>query len=359
MAEKIKLAVLFGGQSGEHEVSLMSAASVLRILDPSKYRLYPIGITKDGQWKAYDGPFDNIEDGTWEADARPAVLPGDPAFGGFFLSEDPARVYALDVVFPVLHGPRGEDGTVQGLLELSGIPYVGCGVLASAAGMDKGTAKAIFASLNLPQGPYTVFYLEEYRRQPEQILDRIETDLGYPCFVKPANMGSSVGITKAHDRTELKAAAETALRYDQKIVAEAFISCREIECAVLGNQDPKASIVGEIIPSREFYDYEAKYFDGGVSELLIPAPIPPETAEEVRRLAVAAYRALDCSGMARVDFFVQKTTGKVYVNEINTIPGFTKISMYPKLWAASGCSYAALLDTLIALALQRHGARRR
>ncbi len=357
MDTRLRVAVLFGGQSGEHEVSLMSATSVIHNLDTSKYALDLIGITKAGAWKYYDGLVENISDGTWEAQARPAVFPGDPTYQGFFLMEDPRNIFPVDVVFPVLHGPRGEDGTIQGLLELSGIPYVGCGVLASSTGMDKAAAKAIFSSLNLPQGPFYTLLLEDWNKNQEQHIHEMEKVFSYPCFIKPANMGSSVGITKAHNQQELIDGVMQAGRYDRKIVVEAFIPCREIECAVLGNNHPKASILGEIVPSKEFYDYEAKYFDGGVSKLFIPADIHDEKAQEIRELAVLAYRALDCSGLARVDFFLEKETGKIYLNEINTIPGFTQISMYPKLWEATDIPYGKLLDALIELAKDSYNER--
>jgi len=347
----MRIAVLFGGRSGEHEVSLMSAASVINHLDKDKYDLYLLGITKEGQWKYYEGDVERIQNGSWEPDARTAVFPGDPSFGGFFLTEDPGKIYLVDMVFPVLHGPRGEDGTVQGLLELSGIPYVGSGVLASSTGMDKAASKAIFKSLDLPQGDYISVLREDWKENRQRIIESVEGSFGYPCFVKPANMGSSVGISKARNREELAVAMEYAGRYDRKILIEAFINGREIECAVLGNNYPKASVLGEIIPSKEFYDYEAKYHDGGNSKLLVPADLEEDKANEIRQLAVRAYRALDCSGLARVDFFVEKDTGLVYLNEVNTIPGFTKISMYPKLWEASGIPYGELLDTLIQLAL--------
>lgn len=359
MVNKMRVAVLFGGQSGEHEVSLISASSVINHLDKNKYEIYFLGITKGGQWKYFEGDAKRIQDGSWEADARPAVFPGDPSFGGFFLTEAPDRIYKVDMVFPVLHGPRGEDGTVQGLLELSGIPYVGCGVLASSTGMDKAASKAIFRSLGLPQGEYVSVLMEDWKENSRAVAELVEGSFGYPCFVKPANMGSSVGISKARSREELAAAMEYAGRYDSKIIIEALIDCREIECAVLGNNRPKASVLGEIIPSKEFYDYEAKYNDGGSSRLLVPAVVDKDKAEEIRDLAVRAYRALCCSGLSRVDFFMEKGTGRVYINEVNTLPGFTSISMYPKLWEASGIPYGELLDTLIELALESYKVKRR
>lgn len=359
MAGKLKIAVLFGGKSGEHEVSLMSAASVIENLDSQKYELYLLGITKEGKWMLFEGSVDDIKNGSWEQKSRPAVLPPDPGIGGFFLLEDPKCVYKPDVVFPVLHGPNGEDGTIQGVLELAGLPYVGCGVLSSSVGMDKAASKAVFQSCGLPQCGYYTVCIDAWKRNKDTILNEIEEKFTYPCFVKPANMGSSVGISKARNREELIKGINDAARYDSKIIIEEFIDCREIECAVLGNFDAKASILGEIIPSKEFYDYEAKYFDGGQSKLLIPAPLPEDITREIQSLAVQAFKALDCSGFSRVDFFLEKGTNKVYLNEVNTIPGFTQISMYPKLWDRTGIPYGELLDTLISLALDKFSGSRK
>ncbi|MBU0492343.1 MAG: D-alanine--D-alanine ligase, partial [Chloroflexi bacterium] len=264
----------------------------------------------------------------------------------------------IDVAFPVLHGPYGEDGTMQGLLELADIPYVGAGVLGSALGMDKIAMKAAFAQHDLPIVPFLALKRKDWERDPEAMLDRVAARFGYPCFVKPANLGSSVGITKAHDRDELRAALALAAAYDRKMLAEESIDAREIECSVLGNDDPIASVPGEVIPSREFYDYAAKYVDED-SELLIPAPIGDERTRQVRELAVRAFLALDLAGMARVDFFLERGTDRLYLNEVNTIPGFTSISMYPKLWAASGVSYTELITRLIELALERHADKQR
>jgi D-alanine-D-alanine ligase len=353
MPEKLKVAVLFGGQSGEHEVSLMSCTSVVKNMDRDKYDIYFIGITKTGKWFLFEGDVEDIQNGKWEARSKPIVFPGDPSFKGFFLVDNPSKVYRVDVVFPIMHGPHAEDGTIQGLLELANIPYVGCDVVASSVAMDKAMAKAVFDSFGLPQGKYLVVLRQEFEQRPQHIIDAIESHLGYPCFVKPSNMGSSVGITKAHDRQELIEGLKEAGRHDRKLVVEAFINCREIECAVLGNNDPQASVLGEIIPCNEFYDYNAKYFDDGKSRLIIPADLPEEKAQEIRQLAIKAYKALDCSGMARVDFFVEKDTLEVFINEVNTIPGFTRISMYPKLWEATGVPYSRLIDRLIELALDR------
>jgi D-alanine-D-alanine ligase len=263
------------------------------------------------------------------------------------------QVSRLDVVFPILHGPYGEDGTVQGLLELAGLAYVGAGVAASAVGMDKALFKDIMCAHGLPVVPYLVIKRKSWEREPDETLARIEAELGYDCFVKPANLGSSVGISKAHNRAELRAALDEAARYDRKLVVEVAVDAREIEISVLGNDEPIASVPGEIVPCNEFYDYSAKYLDGE-SELLIPAPIPADMSERVQRLAVEAYLAIDCAGMARADFLLDRQTGQVYVNEVNTLPGFTPISMYPKLWEASGVSYTELIDRLIQLALERH-----
>ncbi|NLX70464.1 MAG: D-alanine--D-alanine ligase [Clostridiales bacterium] len=353
MPEKLKLALLFGGQSGEHEVSLMSCTSIAKNIDPNKYDVYYIGITKSGKWHLFEGNLDDIQSGEWEKSSKPIVFPGDPSYQGFFLIEDPSNIYPVDVVFPVMHGPHAEDGTIQGLLELANIPYVGCGVMASAVAMDKAMAKAVFASHGLPQGEYLVVQRHEFESNQQQVLNRIESVIGYPCFIKPVNMGSSVGITKAHNRQQLAEGLQHAGEYDRKLLVEAFINGREIECSVLGNNYPEASIVGEIIPCNEFYDYNAKYYDDGKSALIIPAELPEEKAEEIRQLAIKVYKALDCSGMARIDFFVERDTQKVYVNEANTIPGFTRISMYPKLWEATGIPYSDLIDCLIQLAIER------
>ena len=350
---KQKLAVLFGGRSGEHEVSLISATSIIQNIDKNKYEIYLIGITKEGHWLYYDGDIQKIKTGEWEKEAKKVVFPGDPSYKGFFLLEDPQKIYPVDVIFPVMHGPYGEDGTIQGLFELAHIPYVGCDVLSSSTGMDKLMAKAIFASAGLPQGKYVGAYRHEIEKDADKVVARIEGAFPYPVFVKPANMGSSVGISKAKDREELLKALDIAGQYDEKIIIEEFIDGREIECAVLGNYEPKASVLGEILPSNEFYDYQAKYQDGGKSKLLIPAPIPSDKSDEIRELAIRAYKALGCSGLTRVDFFLERKTGKVYLNEVNTMPGFTEISMYPKLWEATGISYPDLIDKLIQLAIER------
>ncbi|MBN1812370.1 MAG: D-alanine--D-alanine ligase [Anaerolineae bacterium] len=362
MAKKTRVGVVFGGRSGEHEVSLVSAQSVMNAIDKEKYEVVPIGITKAGRWIASGDPMKALKAGDAQA-SRPAALLGDPSHRGLMRLEDTeqaieaTRLTELDVVFPVLHGPYGEDGTVQGLLELAGIPYVGAGVIGSALGMDKAIFKEVMRAHGLPIVKHLLLKRKEWDANPEGVMNWIEAGLDYPVFTKPANLGSSVGISKCDDRDELRAGLAEAARYDRKlIVEEAVPAAREIEVSVLGNDDPIASVPGEIIPSREFYNYEAKYFDEGedASELLIPAPLSPEMTEQVRQLAVEVYQAIDCAGMARADFLLSGETGKLYVNEVNTIPGFTAISMYPKLWEATGISYPELIDRLIELAVERH-----
>lgn len=356
---KIRVAVLFGGRSGEHEVSLASATSIIKNIDRSKYEVVPIGITKEGQWLLEGDPMQALQAGRTANSYEPALLSlaKQPSTSMAKVSS-PSNRLDVDVVFPVLHGPYGEDGTVQGLLEMAGVPYVGAGVLASSTGMDKVIMKVLFKERGLPIVKHVVVARRDWEIDPEGSMDFVEQALGYPCFTKPANLGSSVGISRASDRGGLSKALAEAAKYDRKLVVEEGIQCREIECSVLGNDNPIASVPGEIVPCNEFYDYRAKYLDEG-SKLLIPAPIPPETAEEVRNLAIEAFRAIDCTGMARVDFFLEKQSGKVYLNEVNTIPGFTKISMYPKLWEASGLPYPQLIDRLIELAFERHADRMR
>ncbi len=364
---RIRVGVLFGGRSGEHEISLISARSVMRVMDPEKYEVVPIGITKEGRWLASGDPMAALTQGD-ESLSRPAALLGDPAHRGVVSLKElephlaRALLAQLDVVFPVLHGPYGEDGTVQGLLDLAGIPYVGAGVAASALGMDKVLFKDLMRAHGLPVVKYIVVKRKEWERDPEAVLDRVEGEVGYPVFTKPANLGSSVGVNKCRDREELVRGLADAAQYDRKLLVEAAVpQAREIEVSVLGNDDPIASVPGEIIPSREFYSYAAKYLDEGdrASQLLIPAPLPEEVAQRARDLAVRAYLAVDCAGMARVDFLLSRETGELYISELNTIPGFTAISMYPKLWEASGIPYPELIDRLIQLALERHADRAR
>ncbi len=354
MATRLRVGVIFGGRSGEHEVSLVTAASVMRALDRAKYEVIPIGIAKDGKWLASSRALDQLRSGASVAAEEEHLLLPDPRIHGLTNIEEARDAQPLDVVIPLIHGRYGEDGTLQGLLELADIPYVGSGVLGSALGLDKVAQKGMFAAAGLPICPYIAFTATEWQRNRAELIGKIEGTLGYPCFVKPANTGSSIGITKAHGHGELVEGIEEALTYDRKIVVEQGVrDVREIECAVLGNDAPEASVLGEIVASNEFYDYNAKYVDGQ-STAIIPADLPTDITARVRTMAIAAFRALDCAGMARVDFFVQKETHTIYLNEINTIPGFTAISMYPKLWEATGLSYSHLLDRLIALAIERH-----
>jgi D-alanine-D-alanine ligase len=361
-ARKIRVGVIFGGRSGEHEVSLASARSVMEAIDQEKYQVVPIGITKEGCWIASGDPMKALAAGDADA-SQPVALLGDPSRRGLMRLEDTeraveaTRLTELDVVFPILHGTYGEDGTVQGLLELAGIPYVGAGVIGSVLGLDKAAFKDVMRAHGFPIVEGVVLKRKEWDMDPEGVMDRIEAQFDYPVFTKPANLGSSVGISKCYDRAGLAAGLAEAARYDRKLIVEVAVpAAREIEVSVLGNDDPIASVPGEIIPSREFYDYEAKYIDEGdqASKLLIPAPISPQTTEKVRDLAVQVYKAIDCAGMARADFLLSGETGELYINEVNTIPGFTSISMYPKLWEASGISYPELIDRLIGLALERY-----
>ena len=374
--KRLRVGVLYGGRSGEHEVSLASAASVFAHLDRKRYEPVPIRIEKDGRWALADKPpatmiaGEVIEQARLEA-ARPAregrevhfiARPSDETILSIDRSpgrdaEVPSAIVtglSLDVIFPMLHGPYGEDGTMQGLLELANIPYVGAGVLASAVGMDKGMMKVAFAARGLPLCPYRVVLRHEWKRSGTKLAAELERALKYPMFVKPANLGSSVGISKAKTPAELATAMELAGSFDRKIVIEATVpDAREIECAVLGNDDPEASVPGEIIPSREFYDYESKYLDQG-SQSIIPADLPKKLSDQIRRLSIEAFKAIDGAGMSRVDFLLSRADNALFVNEVNTIPGFTTISMFAKLWAASGVDYPALLDRLIAMALERH-----
>ena len=364
---RIRVGVVFGGRSGEHEVSLASAASILAAIDPARYEVVPMGITKDGHWLVGGDPLRALARAAGVTLALPdaaAARPGARSVPDRALARVatagglPAGAAArLDVVFPVVHGPYGEDGTLQGLLELADVPYVGAGVCASAVGMDKATMKAVFRAHELPTVPYLVIRTHEWRGEADAWRRRIAAELGYPCFVKPANLGSSVGISKVSTPGALDAGVGAAFTHDRKILVERGVTGREIEVSVLGNDDPQASVPGEILPGRDWYDYEAKYTDG-IAKLLIPAPLSPGLATEFRRLAVSAFRAIDAAGLARVDFFLD-TDDRIWVNEINTIPGFTRYSAYPRLWEASGLAYPALVDRLIALALERHAGKAR
>jgi D-alanine-D-alanine ligase len=351
---KIRVGVLFGGRSSEHEVSLTSARGIMEALDKDKYEVVPIGITKSGHWLTGGDIHQRLL----------AAAAGHPIIADHIAKVEEATSESslmlpieetgpLDVIFPVLHGPYGEDGTVQGFLELLGLPYVGAGVVASAVGMDKAVCKDILRTHNLPIVPHLTFLRRQWKTDPEEVVAQCEKVLTYPMFVKPANLGSSVGVNKAKDRIGLQAGIEDASQYDRKFIVEQGVEAREIEVSVLGNDEPIASIPGEIIPSREFYSYAAKYLDDN-SELLIPAPLHPDQARLIQEMAIKAFIALDCSGMARCDFLLDKESGAVFINEINTIPGFTPISMYPKLWEASGLSYRELVSRLIELALERY-----
>src|SRR5580700_223835 len=390
--EKLRIGILFGGRSGEHEVSLLSAASVLNAIDKDKYEVVPIGITKDGRWLTAEhaenlltgklvleprnlraGDPQNTEAAAVLARGEAVVVPPEPVHrqsGLVPFQTDAAltrrasdRAINVDVIFPVLHGTFGEDGTIQGLLELADIAYVGAGVLGSAAGMDKDIMKSLFLAAGLPIVKHVTVLRSAWANAPKVVQKFVESKLKYPVFVKPANLGSSVGISKAHSRKELGPAIEEAAKFDRKIVVEQGVGgkknkAREIECSVLGNDEPLASIPGEIVPVKEFYDYSAKYLDEG-SELIIPAKLTKAETKKFQELAVRSFKAVDCSGLARVDFLMDPTTRKIYLNEINTMPGFTAISMYPKLWAASGLDYSDLIDRLIQLGLERHEDKKR
>ena len=355
MSKKLRVGVIFVGRSGEHEVSLQSAKSVIEAMDREKYDIVPIGITKEGKWLASSDASLLLPEAVLRDADREVALFGDPTRGELVRVDTggPGLAGPLDVVFPVLHGTFGEDGTIQGLLDLASVPYVGSGVLGSAAGMDKVVMKQLFRDSGLPIGEFTWFLRTEWDRSSEAILDRVESEIGYPAFVKPANLGSSVGISKATDRASLERAIVTAARFDRRLVVERGIDAREIEVAVLGNDEPIASVPGEIIPHSDFYDYETKYLSE-VAEYAIPAVLSEEVSAQVRDMALRAFKAVDAAGLSRVDFFVERGTDRVLINEINTMPGFTRISMYPKLWEASGLSYGELVDRLVELALERH-----
>jgi D-alanine-D-alanine ligase len=397
---KLRVGILFGGRSGEHEVSLLSAASVVNAIDKTKYEVVPVGITKDGRWltaehaeRLLKGKGEEQADKSVRSTQATQLRAGDPeatpgaavlATGAsVVVPPEPARRDAglapfqtdanlrrasdraikVDVIFPVLHGTFGEDGTIQGLLELADIAYVGAGVLGSSAGMDKDIMKSLFRAAGLPIVKHVTVLRSQFESEPKRVHKLVESKLKYPVFVKPANLGSSVGISKAHDRKELGPAIAEAAKFDRKIVIEEGVGgkknkAREIECAVLGNDDPKASIAGEIVPCKEFYDYDAKYLAEG-SELMIPAKITKAEMKTFQRLAIAAFQAVACTGLARVDFLMDPNSRKIYVNEINTMPGFTAISMYPKLWAATGVSYPELIDRLIRLGIERHEDKKR
>jgi len=390
--KKLRVGILFGGRSGEHEVSLLSAASVLKAIDKEKYEVVPIGITKEGRWLTAEhaenllagkpvqksrplraGDPETTQPAAVLAQGESVVVPPEPVHrhSGLVPFQSDAsltrraadRAIGVDLIFPVLHGTFGEDGTIQGLLELADIAYVGAGVLGSAAGMDKDVMKSLFIAAGIPIVKHVTILRGAWEKNPQKTQRLVESKLKYPVFVKPANLGSSVGISKAHDRKELGPAIEEAAKFDRKIVIEQGVGgnrnkAREIECSVLGNDDAVASVPGEIVPGKEFYDYTAKYLDEG-SQLIIPAKLTKAETKTVQELAVRAFKAVDCSGLARVDFLMDPKTRRIYLNEINTMPGFTSISMYPKLWAASGLAYADLIDRLIQLGLERHADKRK
>ena len=352
--QKKNIAVIFGGKSSEHEVSRVSAYYVISSIPKDKYNIYTIGIKKDGKWLLYSGDVSKIPDGSWENDEnnlRAFIAPAPTVGGLVVLDGDTCKIINIDVIFPALHGKNGEDGTIQGLFELAGIPYVGCGVLASADCMDKIVTNTIFESLGISQAKFTWCYAVDYKKSPDKVIEQVEGCLDYPIFVKPSNAGSSVGVSKANDREELKKAIVIASNEDSRILFEETIIGKEVECAVIGNDEPFASVTGEIAPATEFYDYDAKYNDEN-SKLFIPARISDETMEKVRQTAVKAYRAIGCTGLSRVDFFVSDDN-RIFLNEINTLPGFTSISMYPKLMANSGIKGSELIEKLINLAFER------
>lgn len=367
---RIRVALLFGGKSAEHDVSLRSAQTIMGAFDPGRYDVVPIGITRQGRWLSGGDPMaaltaaspmfhlgegEQASDTSLDEDATSALAAASGSDAS--LAIPPSMTQNIDVVFPALHGPMGEDGTLQGMLELAGVPYVGAGVLGSSVAMDKAMTKTVLTQAGLPQLPWRMVLRKEYERDPRRVAEWIGRTIGFPCFVKPANLGSSVGISKVAGAEELPAALELAGQHDRKIVIEQGVDAREIEMAVLGNDEPVASVAGEIVPRDGFYDYNAKYIDDS-AELIVPAAIGPDVLIYLQGLAVDTFRALDLSGMARVDFFIERSTDRIYINEVNTLPGFTSISMYPMLWQASGVPLDQLVDRLVQLALERHTDRR-
>jgi D-alanine-D-alanine ligase len=356
--KKLHIAVIFGGRSSEHEVSLMSARSVLSVLDPSKYEVTQIGITPEGKWLTGSDVLGKFESRHREG-LQEVIVSVDPIEAGVFglRNRELDKLFNIDVYFPLLHGTFGEDGTIQGLFELANVAYVGAGVTGSSVGMDKGVYRDVMRAIGVPTVASIIVLRSEIEKDINAVIERSEKVSAYPIFTKPANLGSSVGVTKCHTRSDLQEGLLEAALYDRRVLVERGVdNAREIEVSVLGNDDARASVPGEVLPSREFYSYESKYLDG-TSSLIIPASLPRELTTRIQELAVRAFRAIDAAGMARVDFFLDKATGEIFLNELNTIPGFTKISMYPKLWEASGLSYPQLVDRLIELALQRKGDR--
>jgi D-alanine-D-alanine ligase len=367
LAKKLRIGVIFGGQSGEHEVSIRSAASVIEAIDRKKYDVVPIAISREGKWLSPAAAFQLLPTNaqsllparTVSGSQGPVAILGDPSHSGL-LSIDRGSVQTtqkLDVVFPVLHGPFGEDGTLQGLLEMANLPYVGCGVLASACGMDKVAMKLLFLQAGLPMCKYVWFLRTQWQTDPGKIIKTIKRQLGLPCFVKPANLGSSVGVSRADDKKSLERAVELAAQYDRKIVVEEFVDAREIECAVIGNNEPKASLPGEYViydKSAAFLDYTEKYTKTGHVEFVVPAPVSKQLSTRIQKMAIQAFQSIDGAGLARVDFFLKRDSNELLINELNTMPGLTEVSGYPKMWGASGLSYTRMLDVLVELALERH-----
>ena len=354
--KRLRVGVLFGGRSGEHEVSLASATSVIRGLDPDQYEAVPIGITKDGHWLVGEGAVKMLPEVL--KGGRRVMLTADPTEAALVPLDRGAGAQRLDVIFPVMHGTFGEDGTIQGMLELAGLPYVGAGVLGSAIGMDKDVSKRLCQEAGIPVVPWITVHRWQWEKEPEAVRAEIEGKFEYPVFVKPATLGSSVGMSKVHNAEELAPALNAACEYGMKILVEQAVTAREIEVSVLGNHEPQASVPGEIVPHREFYDYTAKYLEDG-TQLIIPADLKPLQVTKIQSLAIKTFCTLELSGMARVDFFLERKGGKLYLNEANTIPGFTSISMYPKLWEASGISFRELIDKLIDLAFEMHNEKAR
>lgn len=353
MSNKIRAAVVFGGRSGEHEVSIVSAKNIIEAMDKEKYDVIPIGITKDGRWLSGDNAISAFQSGDYSRLAEVSLNSKSGSNELLHFKDNTYEKLHVDIFFPALHGPFGEDGTIQGLFEMANVPYTGCGVLASSVGMDKLMTKAVWEQAGLPIIPYVGVNKKAWDNDPDEVVRKVENELDYPVFVKPANMGSSVGITKVKSREDLRKAMDLACQFDHRILIEKGLKIRELECAVLGNDDPRMAHVGEVLVGGEFYDYSDKYIDGK-SSTQVPADIPRSLEKEVQDMALRAYKVLDCSGLARVDIFYDKHTKDLHLNEINTMPGFTSISMYPKMWAESGIPYAELIDKIIELGFERH-----